>query len=241
MTNSLSAPPRDHSSSRHRSSVTGAPPFASDARPVPSTPDRLVATVAAICFVLYPALRPASSETGLEGAAAFAAWQWTASHLLGVLAFVALAALTLRQSAASASRLAAWAAGVITLGVAAILPYYGAETFALAAIGANALETGDPAVMTLAEEVRGGGPALATFGAGLMALAVGGTLWALRSRRSDPPFAQLGTVLMALGLVTYLPQYYLPGGARIAHGALLAAGLLWWAWSRRAAGEQVVA
>lgn len=205
------------------------------ARRMQARPDRLVASAAALCFVLYPALRPASSETGLEGAAAFSSWQWTAAHVLGMVAFVGLAATVLLQAyrAPVATSLAGWSAGLVTVGVAAILPYYGAETFGLAAIGAATREASDATIVGLSEDVRNGVPALTMFGLGLAAIAIGGALIAVRSWRVDSSLARAASSVMALGLVTYLPQFFLPTGARVLHGAILGVGLVLWVWTRR--------
>ena len=68
--------------------------------------------------------------------------------------------------------------------------------------------------------------AVTTFGIGLIALAAGAILAALAIRRSGVLPAGSG-VLFATGFALFLPQFYLPAGARIAHGVLLAAGCLW--------------
>lgn len=47
--------------------------------------------VAGILFVLYPALRPYTDETTLDGARAFTSTAWVASHVMGMLGFIGLA------------------------------------------------------------------------------------------------------------------------------------------------------
>ena len=42
--------------------------------------------IAGVFFVLYPALRPFSDETSLQGAAAFGSPRWLMAHMLGVAA-----------------------------------------------------------------------------------------------------------------------------------------------------------
>ena len=58
-----------------------------------------------------------------------------------------------------------------------VLPYYGAETFGLHAIGRAGLT--DPSVMPLVDEVRDHPAAITTFGIGLLLLAVSGVAVAI--------------------------------------------------------------
>ena len=63
--------------------------------------------VAGILFVAYPALRPFSSETGLEGAQAFASTNWIIAHSLAMAGFILLglgAARRLRDDCAERRR-----------------------------------------------------------------------------------------------------------------------------------------
>ena len=46
--------------------------------------------ISGIFFLLYPALRPFSDETSLEGAKAFASNRWLAAHMLAMVAFTLL-------------------------------------------------------------------------------------------------------------------------------------------------------
>lgn len=48
----------------------------------------LALAVAGVLFVLYPAIRPYSDETSLQGAAAFASSAWIVAHVLAMLGFV---------------------------------------------------------------------------------------------------------------------------------------------------------
>jgi hypothetical protein len=45
---------------------------------------------AGLLFVLYPAIRPFSDETSLQGAQAFASPAWTLAHTFAVLGFIGL-------------------------------------------------------------------------------------------------------------------------------------------------------
>ena len=167
--------------------------------------------LAGVLFAIYPALRPYSSEQGVAGAEAFASWQWAASHLCGILAFVLLAQ--------TAARMDLGRVAPVTLGLGAclVLPYYGAEVFGVGAVGRRVVEGGDAGLLTVVDDIRFAGPAVALFAAGLLLLAVGGVaagvaLWS--SRRV------LG-VTLAVFFASYLPQFYLPPALRIVHGAVL--------------------
>lgn len=83
-----------------------------------------------------------------------------------------------------------------------------------------------PDLPAVADAVRYGAVALATFGIGLVALAAGAILAAVAVRRSGllPP---MSGVLFAAGFALFLPQFFFPAPVRIAHGVLLAAGCVW--------------
>lgn len=165
--------------------------------------------LAGVLFVVYPALRPYSSEQGLAGAGAFASWQWAASHLCAIVAFVLLAQTVARMD------LGRVAAVMIGLGACLVLPYYGAEVFGVGAIGRRVGQSGDTGLLAVVDDIRFAGPAVTLFAAGLLLLAVGGVaagraLWT--SHRA------LG-VMWAMFLALYLPQFYAPPALRVAHGA----------------------
>ncbi|MEQ3554520.1 hypothetical protein WIS52_28975 [Pseudonocardia nematodicida] len=196
--------------------------------------------VAGVAFVAYPASRPY-----VDGPSVWVAPLWIPSHLLGVLAFAllvpGLAALWSAHRGTPGER-AAWS-GLLTAGagVALVLPYYGAESFALAELGRPGTGVPPATVDALAEGIRMGPYAVTTFAAGLAALAVAGVAVAVALRRGGvlPPAAGL---VFAIGLVLYLPQFFAPPALRIAHGALLAAGCLLLAvvLHRAAAGRDAV-
>ncbi len=105
-----------------------------------------------ILFVLYPAIRPFSDESSLQGAEAFASSAW-------VLAFILLAlgplGLYLRLQATTAARRSALLALVLGwTGVGLTLPYYGAEAFGLHAVGQEALTQHNAALLSLVNSVR---------------------------------------------------------------------------------------
>lgn len=155
----------------------------------------------------------------LAAARAFASPAWVAAHLLGAFGLAAFAWLALRASAVVRGRLAQHARWTGLLGAALVLPYYGAETFALHVIGRTAL-AGDLGVLTLVEQVRSQPAALTSFGIGLLLLATSGVLLALAWQRSGR-----GWLVWPLGAMValVLPQYYLPPTGRIAFGLLYAA------------------
>ena len=73
------------------------------------------------------------------------------------------------------------------------------------------------------------------FGTGLMLLALGGIMTAVTAWH-DGGLVSWGGILVGIGLILYLPQFFWPPTLRIAHGLLLAAGCLWLAiglWSSR--------
>ncbi|MDP3889951.1 hypothetical protein [Nocardioides sp.] len=185
--------------------------------------------VAGVAFAVYPALRPYGPETGAVGAADFASTAWVVSHACGMIGFV-LVAVALRFAAANPPW--AWSGPAVRavetrawLAVALLLPYYGAETYGLQAIGQYAVEQGDPGVLAIAEDFRLAPFAATTFLIGLLLLVWVG--WGIaRGLWSAGTLARAGGVLAGLGLAAYLPQFFGPPGLRVAHGIVLGMGLL---------------
>lgn len=164
-----------------------------------------------VLFAIYPILRPYSSEVGRAGADAFASPLWIAAHVSAMIGFITLV-LALRALNVGT------VADVTTLvGVGLVLPYYGAETFALNVLGTDALDTGDYTVVDLAEPIRYGLTQSVMFGVGLVAIATGAVLAARRS-------ACWQGWVFAAGFVLFLPQFFAPPWLRIAHGLLILAG-----------------
>lgn len=165
----------------------------------------LALVVAGVLFVIYPLVRPWGDATPDGAGAAFASPLWLAAHLAAVAAFVlvgvGLTALPGRVA------LATWVAGT-----ALVLPYYGAEAFALHALA------GEPNIVALAEQIRMGAVQLTVFGLGLVLLAAAGVLTALAVGRAG--------LVFAVGMVLYLPQFFADPAVRIAHGVLLAIGCM---------------
>jgi len=158
---------------------------------------------AGVLFVVYPLARPWGDATPEGAAAAFASPLWLVAHLAAMAAFVLVGVgLTALPGRAA---LATWVAGT-----ALVLPYYGAEAFALHALA------GRQDVAGLAEQIRMGATQLTVFGLGLALLAAAGVLTALAVGRAG--------LLFAAGMVLYLPQFFADPAVRIAHGVLLAIG-----------------
>lgn len=172
---------------------------------------------AGLLFVIYPALRPYSSESGLAGAAAFASGNWIWAHVAGMVAFGCLAAGCCLLPAPTIVK------GSAVLGVGLILPYYGAEAFGLHAIGRSALRYGAAGLADAADAVRYNLFAVLMFTIGWVLLAVVGVALArLLWRRG----LRAAAVCIGTGMVLYLPQFFGPPAIRIGHGAILGIGLL---------------
>ena len=189
-----------------------------------------------VLMAAYLLLRPYGDVSGGQPAVqAMASGWWVASHVCGMLALASLASAALRMAdtAGGASGLLARWAGLG--GVVLVLPYYGAETFALHVIARHARGT-DVASMSLVTEIREHPVAMSMFGLGLLLIAVSGAAMAIAWRRVAVELAWAGWPLGVL-LVLFLPQFYLPEVGRMAYGVayLVAASLLGVA-VRRAAG-----
>jgi hypothetical protein len=180
-------------------------------------------------LVLYPALRPWSDATPDGAPHALASPAWIPAHLAAVAGFVlvafALQNLHVTLARTGGGRLARFASGLWAIGTALVLPYYGAEAFALHALGERIVRTGDTGLLEVAEATRMGPWQVTTFAAGLLLLAAAGVLVAAAAARSGalPRWAGLP---FALTFALYLPQFFGPPALRIAHGVLAAVGCL---------------
>jgi hypothetical protein len=188
-----------------------------------------VLAAAGALLVVYPALRPWSDATAEGAPAAFASPAWIPAHLAAVAGFVlvalALHNLDVALARTGGARLGRLASGLWAIGTALVLPYYGAEAFALHAIGERIVRTGDTELLEVVEATRMGAWQVMTFASGLLLLAAAGVLVAAavaRSRRL-PRWAGLP---FALAFALYLPQFFGPPALRIAHGVLAAVGCL---------------
>jgi hypothetical protein len=171
---------------------------------------RTTLAAAGLLFLLYPVFRPWEDETTTAGAAAAmgsSAWVW--SHLFAMIGFilVPIALLEIHRTAA----ITFWVGAGLTL------PYYGAENFGLHEIAAQ------PNILELAEAVRYNPVAVTTFAAGLLTMAAAAIMVAVRLRTT-------AAMLFAAGFALFLPQFFTPPAARIAHGVLMIVGCAWLAW-----------
>jgi hypothetical protein len=185
--------------------------------------------LAGILFVLYPAIRPYSDETSLQGAQAFASSAWIVAHMLAMVAFtlveLGLLGLYFALQESAAERPAFWALAISVLAVGLTLPFYGGEAFGLHAIGQEAVKEQNVALVSLAQVVRTG-PGLVMFAVGLVLLGAGAIVAAIAIWRSDV-IAKWSGVPFALAFALYIPQFYGTPAIRVAHGVLVAVGCLW--------------
>lgn len=178
-------------------------------------------------MALYLLLRPygdAASSTGSAAAESFTSGWWIAAHLAGALALVQLGRVGLRIDdllSTTTTQVARWSG---LAGAVLVLPYYGAETFGLHAIGRAGLT--DPSVMPLVDEVRDHPAAITTFGIGLLLLAVSGVAVAIAwqgavraGRWAAPSWAAWP---LAGGAALVLPQFFLPPAGRMGFGVAFA-------------------
>jgi hypothetical protein len=186
----------------------------------------------AAAFAAFPLVRPWGDKAGDPRAMvdAFASSRWLIAHSLGMLAWVLLTATLVALARADRwSRASAWAAGV---GTAAVLPYYGSETFGLHGLATTAPTDGDIGIVVAAQEtIRGGAVASTTFGLGLLLLGIAGAALATTTWRTAPSHRWLG-IPLGLGLLTYLPQFFAPNIVRQAHGVALALAIALWLFLR---------
>jgi hypothetical protein len=145
-----------------------------------------------------------------------------------VLLGLGLLGLYIRLQQTKMERLTIQALVLVWIGVGLTLPYYGAETFGLHAIGQEALKESNPALLSLANSIRLH-EGLAFFLPGLVLLAVGTVLFAITIWRSNSLIRWSG-IPLATGFVLYLPQFFGPQSFRVTHGVLIMIACLLIAW-----------
>ncbi|QFG68417.1 hypothetical protein [Ornithinimicrobium pratense] len=192
----------------------------------------LAPTVATgVLMAAYLLLRPYgdAQEDSTAVAEAFASLYWVVAHVCGALALASFALLALRLvdfDDRPATRMARWSG---LLGVVLVLPYYGAETFGLHAVGRAAL-SGNTSALDLVDSIRNQPVALTMLGLGLLLLAGSGIAVALawQHRPRTPGPVAWAAWPLGLAVALMLPQFYLPPAGRMAFGVtfLLAAVVL---------------
>ena len=191
------------------------------------------AGVAGVLFVAYPALRPFSSEKGLEGAKAFASTNWIIAHSLAMAGFILLGLALLgvceHLRGTKGERLGSWAMILSWIGIGLTLPYYGAEVFGLHAVGQAVVDRNNPDLMSIVDNIRWE-VGIFWILAGLTALGIGVVLFAIAIWRSARLPNWSGSVL-AIAFALYIPQFAAGQPIRVAHGSLILLGCLLLAWS----------
>jgi hypothetical protein len=204
--------------------------------------------IAAAMFVLYPAVRPWTDESTVDGAmSAMASNAWVASHLFAIIGFIlvplGLLALwgVVRSSRVEGVALAA--AVTSWIGAGLTLPYYGAEDFGLHAVAVKAA-AGEPIdFLGVVDGFRFHPVAATLFGLGLATLAVGAILAAVAVWRSAV-LPKYSGVPFALGFALFIPQFFSTPAVRISHGVLVGIGCAWLAlvlWRSPVQSEAVAA
>jgi len=209
-------------------------------------PGAVSLALAGVLFVLYPAIRPFSDETSLQGAQAFASAAWIVAHTLAMAGFIlvtlGLIGLHAAVRNASVELLAFLTLVVWVVGAGLTLTFYGAEAYGLHAIGGAAVRQHNVALVGLANDVRSG-PGLVVFLVGLLLLGIASVMAATAIWKSRA-WPRWSGVPFALGFVLYIPQFFGNQSLRVAHGLLVASGCLWialsmWQWSDRSTRSEV--
>jgi hypothetical protein len=178
---------------------------------------------AGLMFLLYPAVRPWHDESTVIGArTSMSSDAWVAAHFFGMLGFIAVPLGLLALQAVLNSRLSFLALITAWIGAGLTLPYYGAEDFGLHAIARSQT----PDLLDVVDHVRFQPVAVTIFGVGLVLMGVAGVLAAVAVWRSGVLQPAAG-ILFGVGFVLFVPQFYLPPAARIAHGVIVAVGCAW--------------
>jgi hypothetical protein len=212
----------------HATVEAGAPDRVGNAHGRTASRNRMGAialAAAGAMFVLYPAIRPWHDESTVSGAtASMSSPAWVAAHFFAMLGFILapLGLLAVRDALAGtrAASLALTGTVVTWVGAGLTLPYYGAEDFGLHTIASK--HAGN--LLDLVNAVRFQPLAAALFATGLLLLGIGAVLAAVAVWRSGVLPRHSG-IVFAIGLALFLPQFYLPPAARIAHGVLTGIGL----------------
>lgn len=180
----------------------------------------------------YLLLRPYGDATGdpLTTSRAFASPAWIAAHACGALAIASFGRLALRVAEVVPSKLATAGRWAGLAGSVLVLPYYGAETFGLHAIGTRVL-AGDTDAFALVDAVRNQPVALTSFALGLLLLAASGLLTAAAWQQAKVGRRTAALWPLGIGVAALLPQFYLPPTGRVAFGLAYGLAAAWFAVS----------
>ena len=191
------------------------------------------AVMAGVLFVAYPALRPFSSETGLDGAQAFASTNWIIAHSLAMAGFILLGLALLgvceQLRGTRGERMASLGMVLSWAGIGLTLPYYGAEVFGLHAVGQAVVDRNNPELMSIVNNIRWEAGIFWIL-AGLALLGVGVILFAIAIWRSGR-LATWSGIVLAVAFALYIPQFAASQPIRVAHGVLILIGALLLAWA----------
>lgn len=179
------------------------------------------AMASGVLMAAYLLLRPYGDVQGRKGEVdAMASTLWVVSHTFGMLALASFASLVLRLSDLSedwVGMVGRWSA---KSGLVLVLPYYGAEAFALHVIAQHSAT--EPDSIDLVEQIRNQPVAITAFGVGLLLLAVSGICLAIMWRSVAGTVGWAAAPLGGL-MALLLPQFYLPPAGRMAYGVLFLA------------------
>lgn len=188
----------------------------------PTTRHLLLPTIGSGIFMaLYLVARPyGDAGSHADTAQAFASTAWIIAHICGGLALAAIGQLGLRLHDLNGSTSARTARFSGLGGVILTLPYYGAETFGLHAVGHLALT--NPAALEVAGDIRNQPAALFMFGMGLLLLTATGTSIGVAASRSLHLRPNWAGWPLALMIAAFPAQFFVPPAGRIVFGIVYA-------------------
>lgn len=177
--------------------------------------------VCGIFMATYLLVRPyGDAGSPSETATAFASTAWVLAHICGGLALASVGWLALRLhdlNSDPTTRIARWSG---LAGVVLVLPYYGAETFGLHAVGHLALT--NPATLAVTGDIRNQPAALFMFGMGLLLLTATGTSIGVAASRSLHLRPNWAGWPLALMIAAFPAQFFVPPAGRIVFGIVYA-------------------
>ncbi|MFQ6394176.1 hypothetical protein ACLMAJ_12020 [Nocardia sp. KC 131] len=186
--------------------------------------------LAGVLFLVYETAAPRKDQDTLEGAASWASTGWAVGHVAAIFGLIliplAWGALQNNLQDNRSEKLAYLAATLGYIGSALSISYYGAEVYGLRAIGDRAVADSNASLTKVGYDFRTDAIAVTVFAIGLALIAAAAIVAAVAIWRSGS-LARWSGIPMAVAMVTYLPHFALPHGARIGWGALVTVGA-WW-------------